>query len=91
MTRADAIRKRCKECAGTSAGVGRCEFTDCALWRYRGWGEVRDAPGDRVPRGRAIRLSCLGCCNEQSVEVGLCPAKLCPLWPYRRGHGEEMP
>ena len=34
---------------------------------------------------RAIRLKCLDCCAGQRKEVRLCPAKDCPLWPFRMG------
>ena len=33
----------------------------------------------------AIRAKCLDCCYDQREEVKLCPAKDCPLWPYRMG------
>jgi hypothetical protein len=35
---------------------------------------------------RAVRQHCLMCCNGSSSEVRLCPAKACPLWPFRHGH-----
>ena len=35
---------------------------------------------------KAIRAKCLDCCCNQRLEVKLCPAKGCPLWPYRLGH-----
>ena len=34
---------------------------------------------------KAIRAKCLDCCCDQREEVKLCPAKDCPLWPYRMG------
>lgn len=32
------------------------------------------------------------CCCGQQVEVNLCPAEKCPLWPYRKGleKGEDL-
>ena len=35
---------------------------------------------------KAIRAKCLDCCCNQRLEVRLCPAKDCSLWPYRMGH-----
>ena len=43
---------------------------------------------------KAIRARCLDCCAGQKKEVRLCPAKECPLWPYRMGHrpkAEDFP
>ena len=34
---------------------------------------------------KAIRAKCLDCCCGQRDEVKLCPAKDCPLWPFRMG------
>jgi hypothetical protein len=34
---------------------------------------------------KAIRAKCLDCCCDQLGEVKLCPAKDCPLWPFRLG------
>jgi hypothetical protein len=33
----------------------------------------------------AIRRKCLDCCVGQIVEVRLCEAVSCPLWPFRAG------
>ena len=33
----------------------------------------------------AIRRKCLDCCVGQIVEVRLCEAIACPLWPFRAG------
>src|SRR5262245_24278640 len=33
----------------------------------------------------AVRRHCLWCCNGSFVEVKLCRAKVCPLWPFRHG------
>jgi len=37
----------------------------------------------------AIRAKCLDCCGFQAVEVRLCTAVHCPLWPFRMGRGVE--
>ena len=34
---------------------------------------------------KAIRAKCMDCCYDQREEVKLCPAKDCPLWPFRLG------
>jgi len=34
---------------------------------------------------KAIRAKCMDCCYDQREEVRLCPAKDCPLWPFRMG------
>jgi hypothetical protein len=34
---------------------------------------------------QAIRRKCLDCCCGQIVEVKLCEAVACPLWPFRAG------
>ena len=34
----------------------------------------------------AVRAHCLWCCNGSFTEIKLCPAKACPLWPFRHGH-----
>jgi hypothetical protein len=34
---------------------------------------------------QAIRRKCLDCSGGQSVEVKLCEAVACPLWPFRAG------
>jgi len=34
---------------------------------------------------KAVRRHCLSCCNGSANEVRLCPAKSCPLWPFRHG------
>jgi hypothetical protein len=43
-----------------------------------------------MPKGHpaplaAVRRHCLSCCNGSFVEVKLCPATACPLWPFRHG------
>ena len=35
---------------------------------------------------KAVRRHCLWCCNGSFSEIKLCPAKACPLWPFRHGH-----
>ena len=35
---------------------------------------------------RSIRAKCLDCCCGSPMEVRLCPAADCPLYPYRMGH-----
>lgn len=35
---------------------------------------------------RSIRAKCLDCCCGSALEVRLCPAADCPLYPYRMGH-----
>lgn len=39
---------------------------------------------------KAIRKHCLKCGCGQFVEVQLCPAEDCALWPYRFGRGPEV-
>lgn len=44
---------------------------------------------------KAIKDKCLDCCCGQKNEVKLCPAKGCPIWPFRLGKnpflkGREM-
>ena len=38
-----------------------------------------------MTRGKAIRFHCLDCCGWDQIEVRLCTAYTCPLWPYRMG------
>jgi hypothetical protein len=40
-----------------------------------------------TPR-KAMRLCCLDCCCWDQIEVRLCTAYRCPIWPYRMGRGE---
>lgn len=35
---------------------------------------------------KAIRAKCVDCCAGSVVEVRLCTAEKCPLYPYRHGH-----
>jgi len=34
---------------------------------------------------KALRLKCLDCCNGSALEVRLCTAVACPIWPFRMG------
>lgn len=34
---------------------------------------------------QAIRRKCMDCCGQQQIEVKLCEAIACPLWPFRAG------
>lgn len=45
--------------------------------------------GERITRGKAIRLKCLDCCYGNSGEVRRCPATNCPLWRYRMGNEKK--
>lgn len=45
---------------------------------------------ERLTRSQAIRAKCLDCCCGQRNEVKQCPAKNCPLWPYRLGKEVEQ-
>lgn len=48
LTRARAIRLKCRDCCcGSAAEVRRCEIYDCALWTYRMGREV--PPPGQVP------------------------------------------
>lgn len=47
--------------------------------------DVRDSLPKTTSPVRAIRHKCLDCVNGSSNEVSLCPAKKCPLWPFRFG------
>lgn len=42
-----------------------------------------------LSRTLAIKEYCKDCCGGQFSEVKLCPAKTCPLWPYRTGKVDE--
>lgn len=44
---------------------------------------------ERITRGKAIRLKCLGCCCGNNAEVRNCPAVNCPLWRYRMGNEQK--
>ena len=40
---------------------------------------------------KAIREYCLWCCLEQKKEIRMCPAKNCPIWPYRNNKRKVFP
>jgi hypothetical protein len=83
VTRGRTIWAKCKECAGNSAEVRRCEHTDCPLCRYRTGGEDKQATGVRVTRQKAIRGYCKWCVKDQEAEIRLCPATDCQFYPFR--------
>ena len=43
-----------------------------------------------MSRAKAIRKKCLDCCCGQQVEVRLCTAVECPLFPYRMGRVKRV-
>ena len=45
--------------------------------------------GERITRGKAIRLKCLDCCCGSALEVRLCEIRRCPLWRYRLGKEDK--
>ena len=89
--RSKSIRLKCRECSsGSPQEVENCEHTTCHLYPYRmkraGLPEGKTA-GER---DKAIRHYCREwCCNDQFIEVKLCPSTNCPLW-HRRGYKTEM-
>jgi len=38
-----------------------------------------------IPVLKVIQAKCVDCCGGEKMEVKLCTAKGCPLWPYRMG------
>lgn len=44
---------------------------------------------DKITRAQAIKLFCIECMGYQKFLVKDCSDPACPLWPYRRGHGQE--
>lgn len=46
---------------------------------------MEDTKNEILTPTKAIRAKCLDCCCGQKDEVKMCPAKECPLWPYRMG------
>jgi len=38
---------------------------------------------------QSVRDKCLDCCCYQPGEVRKCPARACPLWPFRFGRDPE--
>lgn len=49
--------------------------------------ETSDSEPEKPKPLKSVRRHCLDCCNGSSNEVSLCPAKACPLWPFRLGRG----
>ena len=47
-------------------------------------GYIRAASGVASPR-QAIKAFCYECCGYDRHAVTTCPARVCPLWPYRPG------
>ena len=47
--------------------------------------EKENKSGEILSPIKAIRAKCMDCCYDQREEVKLCPAKDCPLWPFRLG------
>lgn len=35
---------------------------------------------------QSIKAKCLDCCLGNPMDVKLCPARDCPLYPFREGH-----
>jgi hypothetical protein len=44
---------------------------------------------DKITRAQAIKLFCIECMGFQKSLVKDCTDQQCPLWPYRRGFGQE--
>jgi len=44
----------------------------------------------RLTRAQAIRAFCVECMNFQVAFVNQCTSECCPLWPFRKGVGEEQ-
>jgi hypothetical protein len=51
--------------------------------------ELQYGKRKRLTRAQAIRAQCIECMGYEQRYVADCPAKACPLWPYRSGLGEE--
>lgn len=47
--------------------------------------DIKSFPKEAKTRKQALRNKCLDCSCWQPSEVRLCPAKGCPLWPWRMG------
>ena len=83
LTRLEAIREKCLDCASTWYAVKKCSFTNCPTHHLR--------LGANIPKGtsrvKAIRKYCVDwCMNKQSKEVLLCPTTDCPLYKFRMGN-----
>lgn len=44
---------------------------------------------DKITRAQAIKLQCIECMGYQKTLVKDCPDQQCPLWPFRKGFGQE--
>jgi hypothetical protein len=44
---------------------------------------------DKITRAQAIKIFCIMCMGYQKSLVKDCPDQQCPLWSYRKGHGQE--
>jgi hypothetical protein len=44
---------------------------------------------DKITRAQAIKLQCIECMGYQKSLVKDCPDVGCPLWPFRKGYGQE--
>jgi hypothetical protein len=44
---------------------------------------------DKITRAQAIKFMCIECMGFQKSCVKDCPDQQCPLWPYRKGYGQE--
>lgn len=44
---------------------------------------------DKITRAQAIKLQCIECMGYQKSLVKDCPDYGCPLWPFRKGSGQE--
>ena len=44
---------------------------------------------DKITRAQAIKLQCIECMGFQKSLVKDCSDQQCPLWPFRKGYGQE--
>jgi hypothetical protein len=44
---------------------------------------------DKVTRSQAIKAFCIECMGYQKSLVKDCPDLGCPLWPFRKGYGQD--
>jgi hypothetical protein len=44
---------------------------------------------DKITRAKAIKLQCIECMGFQKALVKDCTDYACPIWPYRKGYGQE--
>ena len=80
INRRKAIRERCLNCSGWSAGeVKECQLSNCQLYPFR----TGQGKQDPKARNKAIHQYCLWCVNGQRAEVAKCPSFDCSLFPYR--------